>query len=346
MNFWIFAIALLLVPAALIVWPLLAGSVKERMTGLFLLVAIPLAGMLLYQQVGTPQAIDLPNVTERRADAAQSDQSQQQPSIEEMVALLQQRMNENPDDPEGWLMLGRSLKTMQRYDEAKAALLKAKELMPEDALILVELAETSLYASGERVISGDILKLISTALEIDPLQQKGLWLMGIALSQSGEDTQAISYWEKLLTQLDPNSGAAITVAKQIEDAQIRAGVAPQVVATGLSIPLTVSLDQQFAGSLPDTAALFIYLRQPGGAGMPLAAKKIPFPQFPLSVTFSDADLLRPGTSLANHDQLSISARISMTGVANSASGDLSAESALVDLKTIAEIALHINQRVP
>ena len=60
MNFWIFAVALLVVPAAVISWPFLTGSAKERLVGLAVLLVMPLAGLLLYQNIGTPAAINLP----------------------------------------------------------------------------------------------------------------------------------------------------------------------------------------------------------------------------------------------------------------------------------------------
>jgi len=84
----------------------------------------------------------------------------------------------------------------------------------------------------------------------------------------------------------------------------------------------------------------------GGAGMPLAVKQIALPGFPLSLTLSDADTLRPGTSLLDFGQLDVSARISMTGVANATVGDLQAEKVRVDTHAITEITLQLDQRVP
>ncbi len=60
MNFWIFAIALLVVPAVIVSWPLFTGPARDKITGLFIFLMIPLAGVLMYQSIGTPEAIDLP----------------------------------------------------------------------------------------------------------------------------------------------------------------------------------------------------------------------------------------------------------------------------------------------
>ena len=174
MNFWIIAIVLLAVPAAAVSWPFLAGSAKERIIGMLVLITIPLAGLLLYQYIGTPEAINIPTAAPRQAAQTQQPHSSQQPEMEDMVAQLQQRMAENPDDPEGWLILGRSLKTMQRYPEAVTALTNANRLVPDTPMIMIELAEARLFASGRAQISPESKQLIESALAIDPQQQKGL----------------------------------------------------------------------------------------------------------------------------------------------------------------------------
>ena len=145
MNFWIFAVALLAIPAVVISWPLFTGSNREKMLAVWVLVLIPLAGLLLYQQIGTPKAINLVTVKPQQQATTQAPNEAQphdtqQGQMDELVANLQQRMEENPDDPEGWLILGRSLKTMQRYAEAETALSNAYRLLPDNALVMVELA--------------------------------------------------------------------------------------------------------------------------------------------------------------------------------------------------------------
>ena len=103
---------------------------------------------------------------------------------------------------------------------------------------------------------------------------------------------------------------------------------------------------ELAHGLPPSAVLFIFIHPSGGAGMPLAVKRIGSPAFPVSLTLSDADMLRPGTSLNDFEQLDISARVSMTGTANAVSGDFQANRVTVDAKAVTEIALNLDQGVP
>ena len=377
MNFWIYAIALLAVSAAVISWPLIGGTARDRIMGLFIVLIIPLGGIILYQNVGTPAAINVVAVTPQQATQEQPPHATEQGQMDALVTSLQQRMEQNPDDSEGWLILGRSLKTMQRYAEAQTALANANRLVPGNPMIMIELAEAGLFASGEPQISPEGRQLIESALAIDPDQQKGLWLMGMASAQDGDEAQAIVYWQRLLSQLDPESGGARSVTQQIEMAQTRLGqdVAPAVQAepaaskpvttapavtapaatepatqapavAGFNIPVTITIPDDLAAAIPASAALFVFIHPAGTVGMPLAVKRLAPQGFPLSLHFSDADLLRPGMSLENFEKLDISARISMSGIANANPGDYQATLVTLDTNAVAAIALNLDQRVP
>jgi len=372
MNFWIIAVALLAVSAAVMCWPLFTGSAKERIGGLLILLVTLVAGLILYQYIGTPEALTIAPVTTPQTTQTQEPHSSGQADIETMVAQLQQRMNESPDDPEGWLILGRTLKTMQRYAEAETALANANRLAPGTPTIMIELAETRLFASANPEISAESKKLIESALAIDPQQEKGLWLLGMVAAQEGDETQAIELWQRLLAQLDPASGPAEAVTAQIEMAKVRMGQATTEVAVTETpaaetaaaepvtteievavstiaesgIPVTITIAEEFAGSVPGNAALFIFIHPAGGAGMPLAVKRVAARGFPMSLNFSDADLLRPGTSLQDFELLDISARISISGIANAAPGDYQANKVTLETKAVKPIALHLDQRVP
>jgi len=284
-----------------------------------------------------------------------------------MVAQLQQRMVENPEDVEGWLILGRTLKTMQRYAEAEAALTNANRLVPGTPIIMIELAEAKLFASGSPQVPAQAKQLIESALAIDPQQPKGLWLLGMVAVQQGDDAQAIETWQSLLDQLDPTSGPGQAVSEQINLAKTRmeqigeqvAGSetqlteidnaeAPEVVPTAVvsGIPVTIGIADEFANSVPANATLFVFIHPAGTAGMPLAVKRMAARGFPISLNFTDADLLRPGTSLQDFEQLDISARISISGIANRAPGDYQANKVTLQTKAVRTIALTLDQRVP
>ncbi|TXK65767.1 tetratricopeptide repeat protein [Alkalisalibacterium limincola] len=106
-------------------------------------------------------------------------------SLEEAVDNLAAHLAENPDELEGWVLLGRSRKSQERFQEAELAFAQANRLAPDDPDILVEFAEARVLASPDRRMEGEPLEMILAALERDPTQQRGLLLLGIHHQQAG-----------------------------------------------------------------------------------------------------------------------------------------------------------------
>ena len=378
MNFWIIAVVLLIVSAAAFAWPLFAGSGKDRITSILIMLVVPVAGLALYQAIGTPEAIGNPAIQPQQAEHAQQPHNMTgEGDIDTLLQQLNQRLAQDPNNPDGWLILGRTLKTQQRFVEAEAALDKANRLVPDTPMIMVEMAEARLFASGTPVIGDDIKQLLEAALAIDPHQQKGLWLLGLAAAEDGDNATAIAHWESLLALLEPDSPSAQRVSEQIamargmpampgmtaetpaetdpegvESPSVAASTAgevmtttPQAVAQS-GIPVTVSLANELAAAVPGNAVLFVFAHPAGGAGMPLAVKRLAARGFPMSLNFTDADLLQPGKSLQDFEQLDISARISLAGNVVPTTGDIQANKVTLDTSSVETIALRLDTRIP
>ena len=369
MNFWIIAAALLAIAGAAMCWPLFGGAGKDRVTGVLVLLAMPLIGLPLYNVIGTPDAIGMPAATPQPSGQAQAQMphAAEGGEMEMLLQQLQQRLAENPNDTEGWVVLGRTLKSQQRFAEAQTALENANRTMPGQPTIMVELAEARLFASGNPVITTDIRQLLENAIAIEPHQQKGLWLLGMADAEGGNYAGAIATWQSLLGLLEPGSGSYERVNAQIAEAQGMLGqpvlevpipdedvvpdleiapqsVEPMTVAEG-GIPVTIGIATELAGSVPGNAPLFVFIHPAGGAGMPLAVKRLPASGFPMSLNFTDADLLQQGNSLQNFEQLDVSARIALGGGVNPMPGDIQAAKVTVDTKAVEAISLQLDQRI-
>lgn len=199
---------------------------SRRRNAVLLGVAIPLLAVILYFQIGTPKALTPGQQTlsprEEAADAPPMSQpgmpSQQQ--IEERVAGLAARLKENPNDAKGWAMLARSYQNFKRYREASEAYSRAAELTGTDAELWADYAETLALANGSQ-LQGRPVELINKALQLDPNNEKALWLAGNAAFQEQNFQQAISYWEKLEKLLPEGSEGAQSVATSIEEARAR-----------------------------------------------------------------------------------------------------------------------------
>lgn len=330
-TFWLLAAVIGIGMMLAILLPSLKTRQGKRPVTVILamVIGVLLVGFIIYGQVGTPTAIDQPVTHAAKAtDAPQSMQA--------AVSRLEARLQAEPDNVDGWLLLGRSYKMVQRYTDAENALVNAMTLAPENPGIMVELAEAMTMASGDPRFSDRAIELLQTAIDTDPTLQKALWLRGMAATQRGKNDIAVANWEQLLVQIDPASDVAGTVRKQIAEAQGRELVEPKII----NIPINVSLAPDMDSQLPESAVLYIFARPLGGVGMPLAVKRISRPAFPVMVSLSEHDVLQPGTSLDG--KLQISARLSMSGNATPGAGDFRADNSYFETLPDAPIELELN----
>jgi cytochrome c-type biogenesis protein CcmH len=115
------AIALLLIAYAWLLPPLWK---QARGTALVIVLALPLALGLLYARIGNRDALD----PAKRETA---------PTLDQTVDALALHMRSQPDNLEGWVLLGRSRKEQERYGDAHAAFAQALKLAPHDPDLMV-----------------------------------------------------------------------------------------------------------------------------------------------------------------------------------------------------------------
>lgn len=150
--------------------------------------------------------------------AAQPGEGDLPPMVLQMVARLEQRLKEQPDDPKGWAQLGRSYQVLERPLEAKAAYSKAHKLAPDDPQILAEYAELFLL-EDPRQPSGQAVALFQRLHQLEPTHPGALWVLGLDAYNRGNHHQAVRYWEALLQNLPPESGVEQQIRNAIEQAR-------------------------------------------------------------------------------------------------------------------------------
>ncbi|MEP6708191.1 MAG: c-type cytochrome biogenesis protein CcmI [Pyrinomonadaceae bacterium] len=201
-------------------------------------VGIPVIAIALYLQVGNPAALSAPSGLSARpgspaavsqsqapfAGGAQPSGQMTQQAIEANVAKLAGRLEQNPGDLQGWIMLGRSYVNLEKYREASNAYAKATALKPDDADLLGDYAFAMGMANGQR-LQGQPVDLINKALKLDPENPKALELAGSAAFEVKNYSQAISYWQKLMQKTPPDSELAQALAQRITEAKSLAGTA-------------------------------------------------------------------------------------------------------------------------
>lgn len=148
-----------------------------------------------------------------------------QEKINQMVEHLADRLKENPEDLAGWARLARAYKVQGRLAEAEQAYVKAGKLIDSDASLLTQYADLLAARAGNN-LEGRPLVLVTKALTLNPQHPMALMMAASAAYRRTDHPLAISYWEKVLTVLDPGSSDASQVKAEIADARAKATLGP------------------------------------------------------------------------------------------------------------------------
>jgi cytochrome c-type biogenesis protein CcmH len=184
--------------------------------------AVPVGAWLLYSTLGEPAALDPAALTTPRTSA--TDAAGAPPDMEQAVAGLAERLRAEPDNLDGWLLLGRAYKTMERFEPARAALEQAWRLAPQEPDVMIEYAEALALAAPGRRFEGQSLQLLQQAMAAQPAHQRGMWLLGIAAMQAGDPVSAIGHWERLQALIGDDGEARDSLQEQIDAARAQAGL--------------------------------------------------------------------------------------------------------------------------
>ena len=188
-------------------------------------IAVPLLVFGLYFVVGNPQALRSGGTA--AVDAAHGMTSQQ---VEALIERLAARMKQNPDNPEGWIMLARSYGATNRYDQAAQAYANAAARLPRDAQLLADYADVLAMAQGRR-LQGEPEKILARALEADPNNLKAHALSGTAAFEKPDYAGAVRHWEQILPLVAQDSDTARSIQASIAEARSLGGSAPDKRAT-------------------------------------------------------------------------------------------------------------------
>ena len=308
----------------------LSSSSKPLLFGLTGFVcAIAVAG---YAWLGTPKAFNSELIAAAPAAGSGPITPEQ---IEAMVEGLTARLKDNPNDAEGWAMLGRSHMVLGRHAQAVPALQKAVALRADDATLLTEYADALAVVNG-RNLDGEPSRLLAQALTIEPNNQKALLLSGMHAFQQKDYPKALQQWEKVL-QLAPGGEMAQQLQGVIAQARERAsGAAPAAstiaattTAAGTSVSGTVTLAPALAAKARPDDTVFVFARAAEGPRMPLAIVRKQVKDLPLAFTLDDSMAMSPMAKLSSAPRVVVGARISASGQATPQAGDLQGFSAPV-----------------
>jgi cytochrome c-type biogenesis protein CcmH len=261
-------------------------------------------------------------------------------SPETMVARLARKLESNPGDLQGWLMLGNSYVVLQQYPLAVRAFERADRLAAgKSAVALVGEAE-ALTMSDEAELTGRAGHLIEQALTLDPNSAKALFFGGAAAVRRGDLALGKERFQKLLS-LNPPDAIKPILQQQIDaiDQQLSGAHAPGPAmaaagangsvgaakdaanASNAAVRVHIELSPSLSKADPnDAAPLFVFVRDPGQPGPPLAAKRLAS-HFPQNVELTPADSMVPGRAFSAGQKVQVVARIARSGNPMAGSGD-------------------------
>jgi cytochrome c-type biogenesis protein CcmH len=322
-TFIVVAALMAAIAAATVAFPLLRNP-KSRVIGILLPVLIGGAAAALYAAWSNwdwhaPVVASQPKVAPN-------------PEVAAMVAKLVQHLKEQPQDQTGWLMLGRSYAVLDRADDALNAYQHAYAL-GKSADAATGLGEAlSLRAGGE--ITPAAGRLFEEALSLAPNNPKALFYGGLAAEVRGDRQLAHDRWTALKNlhpppQIEQMLDARIAELGPLGDSGTNASGSgtnpPAEASAGAEVVVNITLAPALKGRVTSEAPLFVFAREPGAQGPPLAAKRLTTQAIGTQVKLSSKDSMIRGRELKDGQKVSITARVSFSGTPTPNAGDLYGE---------------------
>jgi cytochrome c-type biogenesis protein CcmH len=313
----------------------------------------------MYFWVGTPAGID-----PMLANQVGGDEQISTEKLQAMSDQLRQRLAENPNNAEGWGMLGRIERALGRFDPADEAFKKSLAIAVNDD-VSIERAEV-LAQKNQGKFEGEPWDIIQSVLKADPEHGNALLLAGSAAFSQGQFQDSLKYWDKVRGLLPASSPDLPALVEAINKARERLNMpaldpatavaqAPQAPAPiakpmqGKTAPGAeriagrVSLDPALASQVSPQDTVFIYANAAEGPRMPLAIVRTTVDKLPYDFVLDDSLAMNPQMKLSQVNSVMVRARISKSGNAMPQAGDFGASVGPVTPGSSDKVQLTISQ---
>ncbi len=348
MTLWIILVVFSLLAIVFAIWPLWRESHKLTPLVATVIVLTVAVSVGLYGKIGSP------GVPSGRA-ASSADEL---PGMDEAIAQLEERLAKNPDDINGWKMLGRSYMSMRNYAGAARSFERAMEVENgQDPQTLVDLAIALSNRDQAPFEVGRPADLLNNALKLDANNQAALFYGGIAAANSGDTDTAADRWERLLGLNPPDNVRGILE----QNVAIWRGEAPPPTPVPAAsetpqepeasapddavVSASVSLSDAAMASITVNAPVFIIARDPAVPVPPIAVSRRMLSELPAVVSLSDAQSMVEGRDLSGFAEIELLARVSLSGGPAAKSGDWFG-SLIIRPAENNSVTLTIDQQVP
>ncbi|KZY96169.1 MAG: c-type cytochrome biogenesis protein CcmI [Thalassolituus maritimus] len=235
----------------------------------------------------------------------------------------------DPENLEWAFLRGRLLEAEARFAEAAEAYENLLTKLPDEqvqdrAAIMTSMVQARFFSTGQQA-TDELYNTLKEALALAPGQRKPLGLAGIMAYELGNYQQAIEHWKALWIQLPEGSMEARTIANGIgraaevlEEQGTRVDLSWMVPAR---VEVTVALSDDVRQQVPVNATVFVLARKLDGPPMPLAVQRLVVSQLPTTVVLDNSMAMAAGASIGDVDEVTITARVSLSGQPMAQAGD-------------------------
>ena len=336
-QLWIMLALLMGLAVVVVCWPIVGVYFKRpanmpRVRDYWLMSATLMVFIFvsfgLYAQLGESEAL------------ARKQQTDQMPQVESLILQLQQQVKKDPDDSQALFFLAKSYMAVEKYGLAASAFDQASVIVGPNAELLALQAQAMFYAQGLKP-SAQVDALLAKSIAMQPEQATALSMLGFMAFHSGDYSEAIIQWQRLVdthSSGSKNDTAAINldlVKQAIQDAQQRLtkslnqsiavdeqSKAQTEQAERRQVNLLVTIDEGLRALVSDTDTIFIYAQALTGPKMPLAAIKISAKELPVALALDDSNSMLVSNKLSNHSNVQVWASVNFSDVPGLQSGDL------------------------
>jgi len=274
--------------------------------------------------------------------------------VEALMARLERRLTANPDNADGWFLLGQTALDQGEYERAARAFGQVTAMFPAEVGPHIYHAQALYLAEGRR-LAPRVRQAVDRVLELEPGQPIMLELLAMAAFQTGNFAEAADLFQRVLASgvppgerrdfLRDGLGRALELAGESGMALPPLLPEPAEAPSGDGIRVEVRMPESLLAELPSSAVVFVIARAVGGSPMPLAVQRVrPAESLALHLTVSDA--MAPEMSLDSVGEVEVVARLSRAGTAERGAGDMERISGPVATSGAAPVSLWLGAGEP
>lgn len=198
--------------------------------------ALPVLAIATYLAIGAPNMPGLPHASRVAPPGSP-------PAVAELVAKVEARLREQPEDGRGWDVIAPVYLRLGRYAEASDAFSRALRLLGESPERLAGLAESHVLAN-DGVVTETARTSYVRLQELAPERVEPRFWLAVAAEQDGRFEEAAASYEKLLTEGDASAAWRPTVVERWRAARTRLGQATEPIPAGKATAVAPKLAKE------------------------------------------------------------------------------------------------------